>query len=466
MRVDLLIRNGEVCSPPLRGRFDLGLRDGRVVVVAEAGSALQAQQVMDADGCLVLPGGVDPHVHLAIELGPHRTQHDYLTGTQAAAWGGTTTVIDFAFPLPGGTPLDAVAERHRRAQGQAVVDYGYHCVLTDADPGTLDAMRQLKEMGVPTFKLFLVYREMGLYVDDGVLAAILRETGRIGALPFVHAENEAMVSRATRGLLEAGQSHVRFYPLSRPAEAEAEAVGRSIALARQSGSPLYLVHTTSTGALEAIATARAAGQPVYGETCPHYLVLDESRYAEPNGERYVMSPPLRKPEDNEALWAAVADGRLTTVGSDDGSWPEGSKRPGRDDFTQAAPGIPGIETRLPLLYSGVRGGRLSLERMVELVASNPARICGLYPRKGTLQVGSDADMVVLDPDGETTITPQTFHMAVDYAPFQGHRLYGRIRHVLSRGSYVIRDANFVGQPGHGQFIARCLDEALLTRPLV
>jgi dihydropyrimidinase len=362
------------------------------------------------------------------------------------------------------------ALRGRRAWAEdcgAVVDYSFHSGLTNGSEQTIAEMAEIVESGIATFKLFTVYREEGLYVDDAALFTIFREAARLGALPMVHAENERLVTWATQQLVCQGKSTPQHYPASRPRIAELEAARRAILLAKEAGSALYLVHVTSQEVAEEVGLERSRDYPIYGETCPHYLTLTEAVYGEKSGSNYVMSPPLRRREDNEALWNALTRGNLATVASDESSWHAEDKAKGQECFTQAPPGLVGVETRLSLAFSeGVQKGRLSINRFVELVATNPAKLCGLYPQKGIIAVGSDADIVLIDPDKRQSLDYQNLHHNAGYSPYQGWHVTGFPVTTICRGTVIVDNGELVASPGHGLFLKQSIDPAYLTSPAV
>lgn len=462
--LDMVIRGARTVTPGSTLELDVGLKEGRIAALAEPGT-LNATHVLEADGLDLVPGGVDPHVHINLEFRGHRLRHDYWTGTVAALHGGTTTVMNFAFQTPTDLPSEAVQKRLEEAEGQAACDFSLHACVTRGDKATLEDLSRLMELGVSSLKVFLVYPDAGLFVSDPEFYAILRTAGQVGLLTMVHAENEAMVQEATEQLAQAGRLLPGDYPHSRPVAAEVEAVSRTLTLAEMAGAAVYIVHVTSQAALEQIAQARHREVRVFGETCPHYLLLTEAAYTEANGVNYIMSPPLRSERDRQALWDGLRNGDLATVGSDDTAWDSDQKRTGATDFREAPPGVPGIETRLPLLYSeGVQRGKISLERFVELVSSNPARLFGLYPRKGAIQVGSDADLVLLDPSATWRLQASQHHMQVDYSPYEGREMRGGIVAVVSRGRVAVKDGELRAQPGWGQYLpARQMMEPNFTR---
>lgn len=457
---DLLIRNGTAVTATAVFRADLLCRDGRIAALGEhlapddAGPA--SSPVLDAAGCYVLPGGVDAHVHLQMPVGELVSCDDFASGTVAAACGGTTTVVDFATQERGQPLEQAVTRRRAEADGQVAVDYTLHLAVTDASDETLRAIPGLVARGYRSLKLYTVYP--ALFLEDDQILRLLATAGESGALCMVHCENRAIVDYCTQHLLAAGKTAPRYHPQARPAVAEAEGVARVLALAEVAGAPVYIAHVSGRRALVEVQRARQRGQPVHAETCPHYLLLSEEAYAAPGfeGAKFVLTPPLREADDQEALWRALAAGEIEVVSTDHCPWNyAGQKERGRADFSLIPNGAAGIETRLPLLYSeGVGKGRLSLERFVAISSTEPARLFGLHPRKGAIAVGSDADLVVWDPAAVVTLRAADLHQRVDYCPYEGWEVRGYPRDVISRGRVIVRERRFVGQRGWGHFLAR------------
>ena len=448
---DRVIANGTLITAEATVQADLGLRDGRIAAI---GRRLAGLEVIDASGMLVLPGAIDEHVHLHMPVGELTSSDDFYSGTVAAACGGTTTVIDFAEPKPGQPLVEALASRRAEADGRVVIDYGLHMTLAWADDETLAQVPACIEAGVASFKLYMAYE--GLRLDDGGLLRALAALRAHGGRALVHAENHDAITYLVTQALAQGRIGPENHPLTRPDWMEAEAVGRLLALARVTGTPLVLAHLSCALGLEEVRRARARGQTVWVETCPQYLLLDEAEYRRPGfeGAKFVMSPPLRTAADRQALWAGLAAGEVNTVATDHCPFfYETQKTRGLHNFSRIPGGAPGIETRLALLYShGVRTGRLSPERWVEVCCTEPARRFGLAPRKGTLAIGADADVVIFDPERRVTLSPQTLHQRVDYCPYEGEELQGWPVTVLSRGEVVVRDGEFIGTAGRGRFL--------------
>lgn len=454
---DTVIANGTLVTAEAARRADLGILDGRI---AAAGVDLAGRERIDAAGMLVLPGAVDEHVHLQMPVGEFASSDDFYTGTVAAACGGTTTVIDFCEPKAGQPLVEALAARRAEAGGKVAVDYGLHMTLSRADDATLAQIPASIAAGAASFKLYMAYQ--GLRLDDGELLRALAALGQAGGRVLVHAENHHAIAYLTAQALAEGRTGPENHPHTRPDFMEAEAVGRLLALARITGTPLTVAHLSCAAGLEVVRAARAQGQAVGVETCPQYLLLDEAEYRRPGFEaaKFVMSPPLRAERDRAALWAGLAAGEVDTVATDHCPFFFATQKTrGRHDFTRIPGGAPGIETRLALLYTyGVRAGRLTPQQWVSACCTGPARRFGLAPRKGTLDVGADADVVIFDPDRRVTLAAEALHQNVDYCPYEGWSVTGCPVAVLSRGEVIVRDGRFVGRAGRGDY--------LLTVPLL
>jgi dihydropyrimidinase len=451
----ILLRGGTVVTASGRAAADV-LVDGERVSAVGPDLREPAERVIDAAGCFVLPGGVDVHTHLDMPLGDGiRSADDFESGTRAAAWGGTTTIVDYAAQWKGGTLRQALDAWMARAEGRAVVDFGFHMSVSDLRPGIEAEMDEMVRLGVPSFKVFMAYPGR-LMLDDGAIFRVLRRTVANGGLVCLHAENGPVIEVLVGDALQAGQVSPVFHGLTRPALLEAEAVRRGVALAELAGARLYVVHLSTGLALDAVREARRRGLPVIAETCPQYLFLSDERYrgAPLEASKYVMSPPLRAAATREELWRGLADGDLDVVGTDHCPFRLGDKARGLDDFSRIPNGAPGIEPRMLLMYQGVVDGRLTLERFVEVTATAPARLFGLAPRKGTVEPGADADLVVLDPAGGTAVSAASHHMRVDYTPYEGMALSGAIRTVLARGDVLVHDGCFTGRPGRGRYVPR------------
>ena len=450
-----LIRHGTVVSPAAAVLRDV-LIDDETITRVEPEIAEHADRVVDARGKYVIPGGIDVHTHLDMPLGAITTADDFESGTVAAAFGGTTSVVDFAVQTRG-RPLAEALETWMRKAEKAVLDYGFHMIVCDLPPERESELDALVTEGVTSFKLFMAYPDR-LMLDDATILRVLRRTAANGGTVLMHAEDGAAIETLVRRARAEGRTEPRYHALTRPPQTEADATRRAIALAGQAGVPIYIVHVSATGTVDEIAAARGRGAIVWGETCPQYLFLSEEAYDAPGfeGAKYVMSPPLRPRAMQDRLWRGLAANDLQVVATDHCPFRmKDQKTLGRDDFTKIPGGAPGIETRMSLLYDGgVRSGRLTLSRWVEVTATNPARLFGLYPRKGAIAPGSDADVVVWNPQREITWSAATHHMRVDYNPYEGRLVKGAPDLVLSRGRPVVEGGRFVGRAGAGTFLRR------------
>ena len=450
-----LLRHGTIVNADGQRQADI-LVEGERIAAIGVGLPDPADRVIDATGRLLLPGGVDVHTHLDMPFGDIRTADDFASGTIAAACGGTTTIVDYATQTKGGSLRKALDQWMARAAGQAVIDFGFHVCIADLRPGVESEMASLVAEGVTSFKLFMAYPGR-LMLNDDEIFRVLRRAADVGAVVCLHAEDGLAIDLLVREALAAGRTAPVYHARTRPPAVEAEAIRRGIALAEKAGASLYIVHLSSAPGLEQIQAARRPGLNVLAETCPQYLLLTDAAYdAEPaQASKFVMSPPLRTPGDQDALWAGVERGDIQIVATDHCPFMMADKARGLDDFSRIPNGAPGIEHRMALLYdAGVAGGRLSLERFVDVTAAAPARIFGLSPRKGAIAEGADGDIVVFDPGGTTVISAATHHMRVDYNPYEGRTLRGAVDQVLARGEVVVSGGRFVGTPGRGQFLKR------------
>jgi dihydropyrimidinase len=454
-----LIRNGTIVTAAGQVAADVFIENGIITRVG-LGLPPQADTVLDASGRYVIPGGIDAHTHLDMPAGDMTSTDDFETGTIAAAHGGTTTVIDFATPEAGESLLAALDAWQAKAAGKAVVDYGFHMVLRDFSERTSAEVRALAgREGVTSFKMFMAYPGR-LMADDGSISGAMRGTRDQGGLVMIHAENGGVIEVLIAEALRRGDTAPRFHALTRPPGAEREAAARAIALAEMAGAPVFIVHLSSAEALEAVRAGRRRGVAVFAETCPQYLCLSDAEYERAGFEaaKFVMSPPLRPAAHQEALWRGLSARDLDTVGTDHcpfGFSDPPHKQRGRDDFSKIPNGAPGIETRLMLLWDeGVRTGRITPQRFVEITAAAPAKIFGLWPRKGTIAEGSDADIVLWDPDKRVTLSASTHHMRVDYSLYEGRTVTGAPETVLACGEITVDRGVFLGRRGRGRFLKR------------
>src|SRR6476660_4205686 len=451
-----LIKNGTVVTATDQYKGDI-LVDGETISVIGTALDMHADKVIDAKDKYVLPGGIDVHTHLDMPFGGATSADDFESGTTAAAFGGTTSIVDFAIQYKGQTLHHAWETWAKKAEGRAVVDYGFHMIMTDLNDQTEQEMDALVRQGITSFKLFMAYRGIFMLDDGSIFRALLR-TGKNGGTICMHAENGGVIDVLVQRALAEGKTAPKYHALTRPARAEAEATHRAIALAEMADVPIYIVHLSAAEALEMVTEARDRGLPAFAETCPQYLFLSYDNYEEPgfNGAKYVMSPPLRAKETQDRLWRGLAFNDLQAVSTDHCPFcMKEQKTMGHDDFSKIPNGAPGIETRMSLVYDGgVRTGRISLNRFVELTSTSPAKIFGLFPRKGTIAPGSDADIVIFDPEKKVRLSQKTLHMKVDYNPYEGREVAGVSDTVISRGRVIIDGGKFVGRTGSGSFIKR------------
>ena len=457
-RMRTVIRNGRVVTAVDDYQADILIEDGKVAMIAKTVEA-EADKVLDAKGRLVIPGGIDPHTHMDLPFGGTSSSDNFETGTIAAAHGGTTTIIDFAVQYKGQSLNEAIDVWHGKADGRTSVDYGFHLICTDLPDERLPEMKSMIDQGVSSFKLFMAYPGVFL-VDDATIYKAMQTAGGYGGLICMHAENGVVIDAIVKRAIAEGKTAPKYHALTRPTKAEAEGVHRAIALAEMAESPVYIVHLSCSDALEEVTRARDMGTPAYAETCPQYLFLDYSIYEQPGfeGAKWVMTPPIREKWNQEKLWRGLQFNDLQVISTDHCPFCfKEQKELGLNDFSKIPNGGPGVEHRMSLIYNGgVAGGRISLNRFVEITSTAAAKIFGLFPRKGTIAVGSDADIAIFDPDEEMTISAKTHHMNVDYSCYEGMKVRGVTKTVLSRGDVVIEEGKYVAKPGRGQFLKRGL----------
>jgi dihydropyrimidinase len=467
--VSILIKGGTVISATGAHPADV-LVDGERIVATAApdaglseGWASQADTVIDAAGKYVLPGGIDVHTHMEMPFGGTHSVDTFETGTRAAAWGGTTTIIDFAVQQKGQSLLATLDHWHQKADGNCAIDYGFHMIIADVNESTLKEMDACVAAGVNSFKMFMAYPGV-FYATDGEILLAMQRAADNGSLIMMHAENGIAIDQLVAQALAKGQTDPVHHGLTRPAELEGEATHRAGVLAKVTGAPLYIVHLSSEPALAAVRAARDTGQNMFAETCPQYLYLSIEDMAKPEfeGSKYVCSPPVRPREHQDTLWRGLRTNDLSVVSTDHCPFCfNEQKELGRGDFSKIPNGLPGVEHRMDLLHQGVVAGELSLARWVEVASTTPARMFGLYPRKGVVAAGSDADIVVYDPKATQTLSAATHHMNVDYSAYEGLEITGRVDTVLSRGRVVISGGEYHGTAGHGRFLHRGLSQYLL-----
>lgn len=449
---DLLIRHGNVVLPGDVRRVDVGVRDGKIAALAPELPGT-ARRTIDASRKLVFPGFIDAHTHMGIPIKDTRSADDFASGSVAAAFGGVTTILDFTVQQPGQSPRAALEERIALAQGNSHVDFGVHVNITHRPLDHLDDIPALIAEGFNSFKLFSTYREAGMMSTWPEVRAVMATVAAHDGVVLLHAESNEIVERETERYVNSGSTTAICHARSRPPEAEAEAIRDAGALARDTGVRLYIVHLSSRAGLEAGLAARAQGADIFLETCPQYLVLDESRYEEPGGYFYITTPALRTRADGEALWEALAAGEIDVVGTDHCPFTREQKESAAGVFHLTPNGMPGVETLFPLLYTyGVAEGRMDAGRLVQVLAANPARIFGIDGRKGALIVDHDADITIWDPVAETTVEAPRLHGNADWSPYEGMRIAGRLAYTILRGQILVEGDNFTGEQVYGELL--------------
>lgn len=468
-----LVTGGTVVNATGRGAADVLVDGEQIAAVLAPGSTLlghdlaaSVDRVVDATGKYVIPGGIDAHTHMEMPFGGTFASDTFETGTRAAAWGGTTTIVDFVVQYAGENPLEQYALWQDKAAGACAVDYGFHQILSDVQDSSLDAMDELVAEGVSSFKLFMAYKGVFLS-DDGQIVKAMQKAASNGSMIMMHAENGSVIDLLVQQSLARGDTDPVFHGLTRPWQAEAEATHRAIMLANLTGAPLYVVHVSAKQAAHQIALARDEGQNVFGETCPQYLYLSlEEQLGAPgfDGAKWVCSTPLRSRAERhqDHMWRALRTNDLQLVSTDHCPFCMTQKQLGVGDFSKIPNGIGSVEHRLDLLYQGVVTGEITLERWVEICSTTPARMFGMYGRKGVIAPGADADLVVYDPAGHTSIgLGKTHHMQMDYSAWEGFEVDGHVDTVLSRGSVVVDGGEFHGRAGHGRYVKRALSQYLI-----
>jgi dihydropyrimidinase len=449
----MLIKGGRVVSAAGEYVADVLVRDGKIADI-RVGIPAAGQEVIDATGKLVLPGVVDPHTHFALDTGTVRTADDFASGSATAAAGGVTTYLDFALQRPGQTFQQALEARLAEIDGKSVVDYGIHLNITHLPEGWEGHLADLVKEGVTSAKVYTTYKDQPFYVNDWNWYRLMERSGKTGFLVQVHAENDDILEGKKQELVQAAKTSLAYHGVARPPVAEAEAVARGLTFSRATGSPVYFVHLSNPLSVDLVKEARERGTLGMVETCPHFLVLDDAVYQGPDAERYLMTPPLRDAAMQAALWGRVTEGHVHSMGSDHCGFSL-AQRSGITDFTKVSPGIPGVETSLLLLYTfGVRRKRITVLDLVRLLSTNPAKIFGLWPRKGDLARGFDADIVVFDPVPERVLSAAELHSQAGYSPYEGLQVVGKVSTTICRGEVVYQEGTVVGKPGFGEF-QRC-----------
>jgi|TARA_Y100000294_G_scaffold24430_1_gene20791 dihydropyrimidinase len=459
--MSVLIKNGRVITAVDDYLADIYIKNETVTLIGE-NLEIEADEVIDASGKYLFPGGLDPHTHLDMPFGGTTSADDFETGTRAAAHGGTTTLIDFAIQSKGHSTLEALDTWHAKADGKTAIDYGFHMIVTDLEDNRVHEMKMLANAGVTSYKLFMAYPGV-LYVDDGTIYRAMRKAGEDGTVVCMHAENGIVIDEIVKQALAEGKTEPKYHAITRPTRMEAEGVHRAISIAEVAQVPIYIVHLSSSDALEQVMLARNRGVHAFAETCPQYLFLDDSYYDQEGfeGAKYVMTPALREKWNQDELWKGLKFGDLQSIATDHCPFCfKDQKMLGIDDFSKIPNGGPGVENRMSLVFNGgVNSGRISLNKFVELTSTAAAKTFGLFPKKGTIAVGSDADIVIFDPNRTETISVNntcTHHMNVDYNAYEGFEVTGFTETVLSRGKVIIDNCEYVGKKGDGHFLKRGL----------
>jgi dihydropyrimidinase len=450
-----LIRNGRVVTAVDDYVADIFI-DGETVTTIGKSLEMEADIVIDVSNKLVFPGGIDPHTHMELPFGGTSSSDDFFTGTRAAAFGGTTTIIDFAVQTKGESMTAGVDAWHKKAEGKTVIDYGFHLITTDFEDGDEKEMYKLMDEGITSFKLFMAYPGVFL-ADDATIFRAMSAAGARGGLICMHAENGIVINEIIKRFLADGRTAPKYHALTRPTIAEAEGVHRAIAIAEMAESPVYIVHLSCTDALNKVREARDRGIPAFAETCPQYLFHSIEDYGDGwDGAKYVMTPPLREKHNHAELWKGLKMDDLQVISTDHCPFcMKEQKELGVGDFSKIPNGAPGVENRMSLIYNGgVVENRISLNRFVELTSTAAAKMFGLFPKKGTIAVGSDADIVIFDPEKEHTFGVDAEHMNVDYSSYEGWKVRGKVETVLSRGKVIIENGEHKSQQGDGQFLKR------------
>ncbi len=459
--MSILIKNGRIITAVDDYMGDVFIENETITHIGKS-LDMEADEILDASGKYLFPGGLDPHTHLDMPFGGTVSADDFETGTRAAAHGGTTTLIDFAIQTKGQSTLEALDTWHAKAEGKTAIDYGFHMIITDLEDDRVHEMKMLADEGVTSYKLFMAYPGV-LYVDDGTIYRAMRKAGENGTVVCMHAENGIVIDEIVKRALAEGKTEPKYHALTRPTRMEAEGVHRAISIAEVANVPVYIVHLSSSDALEQVMLARNRGVHAFAETCPQYLFLDHSYYEQEGfeGAKYVMTPALREKWNQEELWKGLRFGDLQSISTDHCPFCfKDQKILGIDDFSKIPNGGPGVENRMSLVFNGgVNSGRISLNKFVELTSTAAAKTFGLFPKKGTIAVSSDADIVIFDPNRKETISVDnscTHHMRVDYNAYEGFEVTGFTETVLSRGKIIIKDCEYMGKKGDGQFLKRGL----------
>lgn len=448
----ILIQAGTLVTHETMFEADILLADGVIQAIGKALPAPAGAEIIDVTGKLVLPGVIDPHVHFQLDTGIYKAPDDWAAGSRSAAFGGVTTVVDFATQFAGMSFAEALQQRLAEA-APSVIDYALHMMVTDVAPGEEDRLGELVDLGVQSIKLYTTYRP-NYYADDATVLRLLQAAATYGLITLVHCENDAIVTAATQALVDAGQTSLAYHGMARPAVAEVEATQRMLFLAEQAGAPVVIAHNSLPETMELVVQARQQGQAAFCETGVHYLLLDESLYAGSEPWRYILQPPLRSPAARQGLWDWVQAGDADMLMTDHCGYAKAQKMETMD-FTKTPGGLPGVETSLPLMVTyGVMTGRIGWPDLVRMMAYNPAWIYNLLPHKGLLQPGADADLVIYDPGGNRLLLADDLHTDVGYSPFETMEVTGHVDHTLRRGEFLVRDGVYCAEPGSGKYLPR------------
>jgi len=450
-----LIKNGRIVTAVDDYHADILIEDGSISMIGKS-LEMEADIVIDAAGKLVMPGGIDPHTHMELPFGGTFASDDFFTGTRAAAFGGTTTIIDFAVQTKGESMTAGVDAWHKKAEGKTAIDYGFHLITTEFEDGDEKEMYSLMDEGITSFKLFMAYPGVFL-ADDATIFRAMSAAGKRGGLVCMHAENGIVINEIIKRFIADGRTAPKYHALTRPTIAEAEGVHRAIAIAEMAESPVYIVHLSCTDALNQVRQARDRGVSAFAETCPQYLLHSIEDYGDTfDGAKYVMTPPLREKHNHAELWKGLKMDDLQVISTDHCPFcMKEQKELGKDDFSKIPNGAPGVENRMSLIFNGgVVENRISLNRFVELTSTAAAKMFGLFPKKGTIAIGSDADIVIFDPEKEHTFGVDSEHMNVDYSSYEGWKVKGKVETVLQRGRVIIENDQYKGKQGDGTFLKR------------
>jgi len=451
-----LIRGGDVVLGQEVLKQDILIEGEKISAVGDL-PGIRADEEFRAEGLVVLPGAVDTHVHFNDEFMNTKSVHDYESGTRAAAFGGVTSVVDFSNQIPGKPLIDTLEKKKQEAEGKALIDWGVHPVITDSAPEILDEITLLEEQGAPTIKCYMVYREEGLMMEKPELRRIMERIHKVNGMLMVHAEDNDIIEQNISSFIEQGKTEPIYHARSRPPEAENKAIKKCIQLAEETRVRLFIVHMSTAQGVEMVKEAREKGVDVRAETCIHYLFFTESQLEREDGIKWICSPPLRSLVHQQRLWEGLEDGSISLVTTDDAAYSWEAKLMGAQRFDKCPNGIPGIEVRLPILYSeGVKKKRISLTRMKDLISTRPAEVFGMAPQKGTLAPGADADIVLFDPRKKWTMDQDSLHMAADWSAYEGLEITGKVEKVFSRGELIVDGEQMLGQKGRGKYIHRTL----------